>query len=83
MPEYHEDSVCASCDGPLEDYRDAICESCAPQSQYFEECAAVQDMVEWSEEPPEILVRLQIRLRVETIRLWRRRLRFRRNRGRR
>jgi hypothetical protein len=28
MAEYHDDSVCGSCGGPLEAYRDAICTTC-------------------------------------------------------
>ncbi len=70
MPEYHEDSVCAACDGPLEDYRDAICESCAPQSQYFEECAAAQEFV---------LLESVMDLRggISVMGRWRRRLKFR------
>lgn len=30
MKQYHEDSRCGSCAGPLEVTRDAICETCAP-----------------------------------------------------
>lgn len=28
MTNYHEDSQCGSCGGPLECHRDAICETC-------------------------------------------------------
>lgn len=30
MTDYHEDSRCGSCLGPLEVHRDAICTECAP-----------------------------------------------------
>lgn len=40
MPEYHEDALCGACDGPLEGWRDAICETCAPESLYVADCIA-------------------------------------------
>ncbi len=73
MPEYHEDSVCASCDGPLECYRDAICESCAPQSQYFEWAAEAQEYQDG-------MRMLELRFAVYKMERWRRRLKFRRQR---
>lgn len=71
MPEYHEDSVCAACDGPLEVSRDAICESCAPQSQYFEECVAAQEYQDG-------MRMLELRVAVQQMTRWKRRIRFRR-----
>ena len=73
MPEYHEDSVCGSCDGPLEVYRDAICEACAPQSLYFEQAAAAQYYQDG-------MRMLETRVAVQQMARWKRRLRFRRNR---
>lgn len=73
MPEYHEDSVCASCDGPLEDYRDAICESCAPQSQYFEWVAEAQEYQDG-------MRLLELRFAVWQMAHWRRRIRIRSSR---
>ena len=72
MPEYHEDSVCASCDGPLEVSRDAICESCAPQSLYFEMAAEAQEY-------QDAMRMLELRLGVYQMGRWRRRLKFRRS----
>ena len=43
---YHEDSRCGSCGGPLEDHRDAVCETCVPQSEYFRLCNAAMDVRE-------------------------------------
>lgn len=31
----HDDAKCAVCDGPLEQHRDAICETCVPESAWF------------------------------------------------
>ena len=73
MPEYHEDSVCASCDGPLECNRDAICESCAPQSLYFEMAAEAQEFVLLESV-------MDLRGNVSVMGRWRRRLKFRRQR---
>jgi hypothetical protein len=73
VPEYHEDSVCAACDGPLEDYRDAICEACAPQSQYFEQAAAAQEC-------QDLARAAEIRGAVQQMARWRRRIRFQRQR---
>jgi hypothetical protein len=52
-PEDHEDARCESCGGPLGVWRDAICERCAPTTEYFEMCAAAQEMSELlkNEEP--------------------------------
>ena len=72
MTTYHDDSVCAACDGPLEDYRDAICESCAPQSQYFDDCAVAQEYQDG-------MRMLELRLGVYQMTRWKRRLRFRRS----
>lgn len=71
MSEYHEDSVCGSCDGPLEVYRDAICEACAPQSLYFEQAAAAQEFQDF-------MRLLELREAVQQMARWRRRIRFRR-----
>ena len=46
MVDYHDDAVCGSCAGPLECWRDAICETCAPTEEYFELCALMQELVE-------------------------------------
>ncbi len=43
MSEFHEDSKCAACSGPLEVSRDAVCEKCVPESVYFEQMAAEQE----------------------------------------
>jgi len=32
---YHEDAICGCCGGPLECHRDAVCEMCVPESEYF------------------------------------------------
>ena len=34
MTEYHGDSKCGSCKGPLEVQRDAICETCVPDPEW-------------------------------------------------
>jgi hypothetical protein len=44
MDQYHDDAKCGSCGGPLDCHRDAVCEKCVPQSQFFEDAAAVQVM---------------------------------------
>jgi hypothetical protein len=44
MGQYHDDAKCGSCGGPLDCHRDAVCEKCVPQSQFFEDAAAVQVM---------------------------------------
>lgn len=82
MTEYHEDSKCGACDGPLEVHRDAICETCHSTSKSFEEAFAEQY---WERFPAmqkeitgmliEILEQMAGIARMNT---WRRRLRFRR-----
>lgn len=46
MTTYHEGMKCAACDGPLEFDRTAVCHTCVPESQWFNDCAAVQEMSE-------------------------------------
>lgn len=41
MGEYHQDAMCGSCGGPLECHRDAICETCYPEAQWWAEIAAL------------------------------------------
>ena len=38
---YHDNNLCGACGGPLECHRDAICESCVPESTYFDACESV------------------------------------------
>lgn len=40
---FHDDMLCGSCMGPLEDDRTAICQTCAPESSWFAECADAED----------------------------------------
>jgi hypothetical protein len=46
MAEYHADSRCGSCAGPLEADRDAVCHSCVPQSEFFEMAAEAVEISE-------------------------------------
>ena len=46
MTDYHEDSKCGSCGGPLEAFRDVICETCVPEETWFAMAAQAQDIAE-------------------------------------
>jgi hypothetical protein len=40
--EYHDDSRCALCGGPLECHRDAVCTACVPDTVWWDLAAAAQ-----------------------------------------
>jgi len=57
MPEYHHDSVCGCCGGPLECDRDAVCESCVREAVYFEQVAIYQEAAEAAKGQSDIEIR--------------------------
>jgi hypothetical protein len=34
---FHDEATCGACGGPLECWRDAVCETCVPESAFFEQ----------------------------------------------
>ena len=42
--DYHESARCGACDGPLEVSRDAVCETCVPEDEWFRLAAEAQDV---------------------------------------
>lgn len=43
---HHEDAVCGCCGGPLDVHRDAVCEKCVPERQYFADIVMAQAAME-------------------------------------
>ncbi len=54
---FHSDMTCGACKGPLEDDRTAICHTCAPESQWFDQLAAIDTIKKKYEEAKGALAR--------------------------
>ncbi len=46
MKDYHVDAKCGACGGPLEVTRDAICQACVPEAEFFRDGAAIEEAVQ-------------------------------------